>query len=235
VRLSSDGGESWEAPIKVPVTAPHGPIRLSDGGLLYLGKSFLTDTAGHRQGRGDILAAKSVDEGQTWQQLGSVPLFDGTGEGNYHEPHCVELDGGRLLGLIRVQNHDGAPNLDDLGLVSFSIMQTESADGGRTWTQAKPLPFHGSPPHVMRHSSGTLVCVYGYRLEPYGERAMLSNDGGETWTYHYVLRDDGPDGDLGYPASVELDDGSMLTIYYQKLGSRAEKCSVLWSRWELPE
>ena len=28
---SDDGGESWGAPAKVPVTAPHGPIRLKSG------------------------------------------------------------------------------------------------------------------------------------------------------------------------------------------------------------
>jgi len=133
-----------------------------------------------------------------------------------------------------VQNMVGAPKLEDLGLVSFSIMQTESSDGGRTWTPAQPLGYHGSPPHVILHSSGTLVCVYGYRLAPYGERVMLSQDNGKTWAYHYILRDDGPDGDLGYPASAELGDGSILTIYYQKIHSREEKCSLLWSRWRLP-
>jgi hypothetical protein len=113
-------------------------------------------------------------------------------------------------------------------------MQTESADGGVTWTRAEPLGFHGSPPHLMLHSSGALVCVYGYRLAPYGQRAMISHDGGKTWAYDYILRDDGPDSDLGYPASVELGDGSILTIYYQKAGSTADKCGVLWTRWELP-
>ena len=49
-----------------------------------------------------------------------------------------------------------------------------------------------------------------------------------------ILRDDGPDGDLGYPSSAELDDGSILTVYYQKVAS-ADKCSLLWTRWKLPE
>ena len=63
---------------------------------------------------------------------------------------------------------------------------------------------------------------------------MVSHDGGDTWTYDYVLRDDGPDTDLGYPASVEMDDGSLFTVYYQKQESAEEKCSLLWSRWQLP-
>jgi Neuraminidase (sialidase) len=235
VRTSDDGGDTWSAPIRAPVTAPHGPIRLRSGDLLYLGKTFLTDTDGHRRGVGAMQAASSADGGRTWTLLGVVPLIPGTTAEQYHEAHVVELTDGRLVGLIRLQNHGDAPKLEPLGLVHFSLAQTESADGGQTWTPAQPLGFHGSPPHLMRHSSGALVCVYGYRLPPYGQRAMISRDGGRTWQADIILRDDGPDGDLGYPSSVELADGSLLTVYYQKVGSAEDKCSLLWTRWELPE
>jgi hypothetical protein len=235
VRLSQDQGETWGPPIRVPVTAPHGPIRLRSGNLLYLGKSFLTDADGHRRGYGAIQAAVSADGGQRWQVRGTVPLIEGTTDEQYHEPHAVELPDGRLLGLIRLQNHGQAPRLEDRGLVHFSLVQTQSSDGGQTWTPARPLGFHGSPPHLMRHSSGPIVCVYGYRLAPFGQRAMISYDDGHTWSINHVLRDDGPDADLGYPSSVELDDGSILTVYYQKLASATEKCGLLWTRWELPE
>lgn len=234
VRISEDGGETWNRAIRAQVTAPHGPIRLRCGDLLYLGKEFLTDTAGHRRGVGRIKAITSRDGGATWQPLGTAPLRTGTVVGHYHEPHVVELPDGKLLGLIRFQNHGDDPQVEDLGLVHFSLMQTESQDGGRMWTRAEPLGFHGSPPHLMLHSSGTVVCVYGYRLAPYGQRAMISHDGGETWLYDLVLRDDGPDADLGYPASVELADGSIVTIYYQKIALTEEKCSILWTRWKLP-
>ena len=115
------------------------------------------------------------------------------------------------------------------------MVQTESGDGGQTWTPAHPLGFHGSPPHLLRHSTGAIVGVYGYRLAPFGQRAMISRDGGRNWTTDLVLRDDGPDADLGYPSSVELDDGSILTVYYQKRASAQEKCSLLWTRWRLPD
>ena len=62
---------------------------------------------------------------------------------------------------------------------------------------------------------------------------MLSYDEGESWEAGYVLRDDGPDGDLGYPAGVELPDGSLFTVYYQKV-REGEPCSLLWTRWVLP-
>ena len=64
---------------------------------------------------------------------------------------------------------------------------------------------------------------------------MISYDQGETWDYDYVLRDDGPHPDLGYPSSVELNDVSILTVYYQRPNSVDDKCALLWSRWRLPE
>lgn len=57
---------------------------------------------------------------------------------------------------------------------------------------------------------------------------------GSSWTFDYILRDDGVDTDLGYPSTVELSDGSLMTLYYQKVGSVREKCSLLTTMWTLP-
>ena len=54
-------------------------------------------------------------------------------------------------------------------------------------------------------------------------------DFGETWRDDYVLDERAHDGDLGYPASVELDDGSIVTVYYQKYPDDA-KCSILCTK-----
>lgn len=234
VRLSDDAGETWGPRIAVPVNANHGPIRLKSGRILYFGRRFVPEEE-WPEGFSAIAAMTSDDGGQSWQMGGSVPLYPGTHDLNHHEPHVAELPDGTLVGHIRLQNMADTPNkLEDLGLTHFSIMQTISQDGGQTWSQAEPLNFHGSPPHLMVHSSGALICVYGYRLEPYGERAAISDDGGQSWTYDYILRDDGPDHDLGYPSSVELADGSILTAYYQKPNATSDQCGLLWSRWRLP-
>lgn len=231
VILSDDAGETWGEPIRVPVTAPHGPIRLSNGDLLYLGKRFgaVMDEL-HNEAIG---SARSADGGRTWEELGRVPLYPGTGGANYHEPHVVELPDGKLIGMIRVQDKDQCTPLKDLGLENFSIMQTESTDGAKTWSDPRPLNFHGSPPHLIRHSTGTLVLTYGYRKKPFGQRVALSHDDGATWEHDIILRDDGPDSDLGYPSTIELADGSLYTAYYQK-HAPGERCSLLWSRWTLP-
>ena len=225
--LVTDDGKVWSEPSRVPVSAPHGPIRLSDGDLLYLGKTGFN--VGDQHG-GEIMACRSTDGGLRWTELGCVPILDGTYLENYHEPHVVELENGRLVAMIRFQY--GGENGPATDHINFSLFQTESDDGGVTWTQAKPTGVYGSPPHLLRHSSGLLVCVYGYRRPPYGQRAMISDDHGRTWEHDLILRHDGPDSDLGYPASVEMSDGSLFTVCYQKARA-GEKCSLLWTRWGL--
>jgi hypothetical protein len=229
IMRSEDRGATWGAPIRVPVSAPHGPIRLRSGDLLYLGKLYrvwqdMVDSM--------VTAFRSQDGGVTWTELGIVPIAPKTDPVNYHEPHVIELPSGRLLGMIRIENHSGK-ELKEAEIPHFSMLQTESQDGGRTWTTARPLGFHGSPPHLLRHSSGALLLTYGYRQAPFGQRVAISRDEGSTWDHDWIIRDDAPDGDLGYPSTVELADGSLLTVYYQKWpGDR--KCSLLWSRWLLP-
>ena len=58
--------------------------------------------------------------------------------------------------------------------------------------------------------------TYGWRKEPFGIRARLCN--GElsdiAEAEEIILRDDAPDGDLGYPHSIQLEDGTILVSYY---------------------
>ena len=228
VRLSEDGGETWGESIRAPVTAPHGPVRLRGGDLFYLGKERSSGLSGLAPN--GAAAFRSADGGRTWRPAGTVPMIEATGPGNYHEPHAAELPSGRLLGMIRVQSAGPDGDVARAGLISFSIAQTESDDGGATWSTPHTLGFHGSPPHLLRHSSGALILSYGYRLSPYGQRVAISRDEGATWGHDFVLRDDGPSADLGYPASVELAGGDVLTVYYQQVAA-GHKCALLCSRW----
>ena len=234
VRTSGDGGLTWDEPVRVSVSSPHGPNRLANGDLVYLGKTVESDEIGKVMNAGSIGFIRSGDRGRSWTPQGSVPLPEGVDVECFHEPHVVELKDGRLLGLVRYDpNHHDYGNRQP-GQTDFQMCQSFSSNGVKTWSTAEVMDFHGSPPHLLRHSSGALVASYGYREQPYGIRAMLSFDDGETWRYDYILRDDGPHPDLGYPSSVELDDGSILTVYYQRPRSVDDKCALLWSRWELP-
>ncbi len=223
IRISPDG-YYWSEPQQAPVNTPHGFIVLSDGSWLYLGKDWEInrETATHTGNR-PIVAVRSTDEGRTWERLGTVPLAEDCSNNQVHEPHLLELRNGGLLGAIRTHKPQSP----------FRITLTRSWDGGRSWSQAEECGSIGSPPHLLRHSSGAIVMVYGYRLRPYGQRARISYDEGQTWGKEILLRTDGPSSDLGYPASVELPGGEIMTVYYQALNHH-EPTGILFTKWELP-
>lgn len=222
MRLSRDSGKTWEKAVKVPASSPHGPICLKDGRLLILGKEF---HSGEYE-EGAVFAFESTDDGKTWNCLARIDFPDGCSAENIHEPDCVELPDGRILGALRGQG-DPVP-------YKFSIYTVVSEDGGKTWTHPKSLDICGSPPHLLLHSSGAVVLTYGYRKPPYGERARISYDNGETWGEEIVISEESNTGDLGYPSTVELSDGSLYTVYYQR-AQGDNYCSILSTRWTLPE
>ena len=122
------------------------------------------------------------------------------------------------------------------------MRQTESDDGGRTWTETHSTPIMGYPPHLRLLVSGDLLATYGRRVSPMGQRASLSHDGGETWDIEneIILRYDGPEmdlgwppgWDLGYPATPELEPGELLNVYYQ-IDPPDQRPSIQATRWSL--
>ncbi len=222
VRVSHDGGLTWGDVVRVPVSAPHGPILCRDGRLLYLGKEHCSYGV---ENPGVVAAWESRDQGATWTKAGEIPTPPaGTSWENFWEPHCLELPDGKLLGIIRAQGNEVAHG--------FTMYQSVSEDGGKTWSEMVCLGISGSPPHLLQHSSGAVVLVFGRREGPCEERAILSYDGGKTWGEEITLRE-GFDSDLGYPASVELSDGSIMTLYYQRLYKKDPITSLLCTRWQL--
>ncbi len=203
-RLSADYGETWEKPYKVPVSSPHGPIKLKNGNLLFIGKEFHS----FEYEKGAIFAFTSSDEGKTWNYLSKIPFPEGANADNIHEPWQLELENGDILAFLRGQGKE-VP-------FEFTVYLSKSTDGGKTWSNPEGLGVCGSPPHAFIHSSGAIVLTYGRRAKPFGLRALISYDNGNTWSDEYVLDDTAPMEDLGYPSSIELDDGSIYTVYYKR-------------------
>lgn len=224
VRVSYDGGMTWGETVQVPVSAPHGPVLRRDGSLLYLGKEMYAKDGLEI----DCVAAyESRDMGKTWQRLCVLDKDDDIPWVCYDEPHAIELDDGRILGSIRWEGPSDAPHP--------VLHQTFSADGGRTWSAILPTDLAGTrytPPHLFRHSSGALIQTFGRREIPYGERAAVSYNNGESWQDEYILNDTGCTVDLGYAATTELSDGSLLTVYYQAYEGDTHP-SLLCTRWNL--
>ncbi len=229
LRHSFDRGESWEDPVRAPGTTPHGPIQLSDGRLFFLG-----NTGHDRQYRTTVIAASvSEDEGRTWKVVGTVPMFlqvETAAPGGYAflaEPHVIEVSPGHLLSMARYEER---PYVE--GRRRCLLWQFTSVDGGVTWTEPTPTEILGKPPHLLKLHDGRILVTYGYRHPPFGQRACVSDDGGVTWGDMMILRADAPNGDLGYPATVQRDDGTLLTVYYQ-IEPPDETTSLMLTRWRL--
>lgn len=64
--------------------------------------------------------------------------------------------------------------------------------------------------------NGHLLLVHGNRIKPYGVGAALSHDGGETWDSdkRLLVAWTSLNTDCGYPSVVQLDDGTIVMIYY---------------------
>ena len=220
VMLSRDYGVTWEEPVAVPITAPHGPTLCRDGSLIYLGREHRP--VEKRVGPAEVQLYRSRDEGKTWKLESNIPIPSWlVGNEFMCEPHVIELPDGKLLGSVRIERR-----------VPFTMATTISADGGKTWTEPVCTNVSGAPPHLMRHSSGAIICTFGRREPPYGEYAIISHDNGATWTEEYIIDDNTDSRDLGYGATLELADSSLLSVYYQRCPGD-DYPSILYTKWKL--
>jgi hypothetical protein len=214
---STDGGLTFGPRIPTIVNAPHGPINLADGRLLYAGKQLWTEEMA-------VGVSESRDDGQTWRWLAPIPTRPGDSvAAGYHELHGVEVEPGRIL--VQIRNHNPANRGETL--------QSESSDGGKTWTEPHPIGVWGLPSHLLKLRDGRLVMTYGHRRAPFGNQARVSADGGSTWSEPIELSADGMGGDLGYPSTVELDGGRLLTVWYELRKEPQGKAVLRQARWSL--
>lgn len=172
-------------------------------------------------------ALRSVDDGESWELVTiAKPVANlPEGETGFGETALVEMPDGSVLAMMR-------PDPDRSGY----LWQAVSQDGGKTWSEPVKTPMWGFPAHLLVLRDGRVLCSYGYRRPPMGIRACLSRDGGRTWDMEgeFVLRADGKrsGSDLGYPLTSELEDGTLLTVYYFTCGDGITHVAA--TRWRAP-
>ncbi len=212
---STDGGISWSKRIPTIVNSPHGPIQLADGRLLYAGKKLWTKQK-------EVGVCESTDDGQTWKWLAAIPARDGDAFTNYHELHAVQTESGKIL--VHIRNHNKTDSRETL--------QCASTDGGKTWTKPRSIGVWGLPSFLTKLQDGRLLMSYGHRRPPFGNQARLSEDEGQTWSEPLMISTDGVGGDLGYPSTVQLADGSLVTVWYESMKTPA-RAVLRQARWSL--
>ena len=202
-RISRDYGRTFGEIYKSPVSSPHGPAVLNDGTVLWVGRIL---------GTHNRIEAHTVNTETGEMNLrGKMDLYkyEEFRDIYFYEPHAVQLADGRIVCHLRAENK---------AKTMFTLYQTVSFDNGVSWSKPEQIlkDDGGAPSHLFVHSSGTLIAAFSRRTMPYGIRVILSSDGGESWSDEYTVYENYFTDDLGYPATAELDDGSLLTVFYAK-------------------
>lgn len=226
-RISHDLGVTFGEILKSPITSPHGPIQLRDGSILWVGRIFAEKGLDLAL---DRIFSYRVNPDGSMEKLGEIEDIFYEGKKLLScEPYAFELADGSILCQIRAQRPSGSTDSK-----IFTTYQSISKDGGRTWSKPEQLleDNGGAPTHIIRHSSGILIAVYGRRQRPFGIKAMFSADEGKTWSVDHDLYVDEVSSDLGYPATVELSDGSLLTIFYAH-PAEGQPAVIIQQKWRI--
>lgn len=226
-KISEDGGFTFGEIKKIPVTCPHGPGVLNDGRFIYVGTSFNPD-----KGNDNDLACYVMNNEGDFELTGKIENLepiDGV-EVMICEPHTLVLPDGKIIVHIRVQSSGENSTKSTF----FTTYQSESCDGGKTFTKPHLLfadKRFGAPAHLMLTKSGVIVSTLGLRDEPYGIKVIISEDNGESWQdMGLIYNNNCASQDIGYPSSVELNDGTILTTFYahQTKDAPSEIMQVVW-------
>lgn len=189
---SSDGGRTWSRsetftlPQDIESVIPFGDIiQLADGGL---------GAACYAQGSTFFYA--STDDGLTWQVRGVLQ------RDNINETALLALPDGGILACART--------VDDQHLELF-----RSTDHGKNWQREQALSqAKQHPAHLLNLIDGRVLATYGDRRDGHhGIEGRFSSDAGRTWSEPHRLVELEP-ADLGYPATVQHNDGTLLTAWY---------------------
>ena len=210
---SKDGGHSWEGPVIPPPTPgetvfdPFGkPVPAYNRGAMCQGKdgrlywvvTSKTSTSPGAQGTHLFI---SSDQGSTWRY--SCPVA-ADAKVAFSETSLYETPKGDLVAFMRTED------FGDHTAVARSV------DHGESFQPWQDAGFQGHPHYVLRLPDRRVLLVYGYRHAPFGIRARVLDPecADLASAREIVLRDDGGNGDVGYPWAALLSKHRALVVYY---------------------
>ena len=204
VTRSKDGGKTWSESTEIDVKdigwgSPYGKIlTLPDesmlmavyGGPVHAPAAKVADS-------NNSYIYRSTDNGKTWKRWATP------GPKRFNETSLLRLASGNLLAAMRSQS-------------GGEVWLSDSQDGGKTWSEPRNLtPARVHPPDLLLLPDERILLVTGYRVGPFGVRGLVGDkDGNFDWKRRFILVNDATNSDCGYPSSILLKDGRVLTVYY---------------------
>ena len=221
---TTDRCKTWKGPYSFAVEGVTGICTRTD--LIPLGPRdcLMFGSCGKQsdQKEGRVFCARTTDGGLSWKLVSFIGEEPPAGDFAIM-PSTVRTKSGTLLTTFR----KGKPG--------YNIELWRSDDLGKTWAKVSDVTGNigGNPPATVLLNDGRVAVTYGYRRKPTGISARITADEGKTWPPEIMLREDGFDGDLGYPRSLVRPDGRVLTVYYFNGPKGSDRC-IEGSLWMPP-
>jgi sialidase-1 len=189
---SFDQGATWEHKSQfvltdTPVWVCSAPVHEMPDGT-YILPIYREDSTGAWGG-----VVHSHDLGETWGE--AIPIGQDSGLVLPAETDITLLKDGSLYAALRGDENE-------------NMQYATSSDGGLSWSPVQDIGFQAHAPHFNRLSSGEVLMTCRAR----GTGLLVSRDECHSWLGPYTI-------DLvggAYPSTIELNDGSILAIYYEE-------------------
>lgn len=152
----------------------------------------------------DMLEAtmfRSDDGGYNWERMGSIA------------PRCYEPAALRVGNEYIVALRGGTDETKYGGVLL-------TRGDGETWTEPVDITgVYSHPADLIELGDGTILLTYAER-HPDSQKIMvkISEDGGHTWSAPVRISNIYREYDFGYPSSVEIEPGKIITVYYSQPG-----------------
>lgn len=238
---STDNGHTWEPaykasisplrwgqPIDEPVELPNGTLLMAAQGMMRA-RTYHEDEEPFR-----CFLIRSDNRGLDWEHWSTI-AYDASGIISFGEPALGRTADGTLVCMMRTM-HQPRRRHQNLWLAY-------SRNDGESWSAPEPTNLWGYPADLTLLSDRRMLCTYGYRREPWGVYACLSDDGLH-WdpANEFVVRAGGiaPMGKvphlywhIGYPTTIQLRNGTLLTVDHRWTQEPPYVQYVVGVLWEL--
>jgi len=233
VAWSDDAGRSWDTPREVPLL-PHkgnattGSILLLKDGRLALPYEAWKEYDDPSPGLHHAALRLSNNGGVSWDEL-SIVAHDPQGHILYWDQRLtVDPISGNLLAMFWTHDRRAQRDID--------IHIAWGSSDGRQWSQPVSTGIAGQICAPLALPDGLVFAAYVHRHHPPSLRAILSDDGGRTWTAAEELvfyekrggQESGMGGarafgdywgdmsvwTFGHPAPLLLPNGDIMVAYY---------------------
>ena len=180
---------------------------------------------------------RSSDLGRTWDYLSTVacqdritdPQVRPRWQQGFGEPALALLPGGKMICVMRTGSSAGSKVVEGYRDLRFTAIRqgkyvvsdggeppplyvTTSSDGGKTWSEPRPIPDARSVcPRLLVLDNGVLALSFGRLHRPkQGNAFMVSTDGGETWGRRIEVF---PSLSSGYTDMVAIGPNRLLYVF----------------------